>query len=105
MTSVISVSGIGGVWSLSTVTVLMMAWLGGAVALTFTTSTKVALAPGASVTAVAVKKPVPPTGGVMSVKVGPVVCMADTTVVLAGMGSLSTTFVRGVGPVLLTVIV
>src|SRR5262245_66551895 len=77
----------------------------GALALTFTTSTKVTLTPGVSVAAVAVTMPpVLPTGGVVSVNVGPLTCMADTKVVLAGTMALSTTFAALLGPLLVIVI-
>ena len=106
-TDVVSVSelllGSVSVVALETVTVLVS--VPDADASTLTTSWKVAVAPAGTVVAVAVTVPVPPAAGVMSVKAGPVVCIAETKVVLAGSGSLRTTFWASEGPLLVTVIV
>src|SRR4051812_33153379 len=60
-------------------------------ALTLTTMVKVAVAPAAKVGTVALTVPVPPTGGVARVKVGPLVWVAETKVVPTGTTSLRDT--------------
>src|SRR5438094_509328 len=77
----------------------------GVLALTWTTTTKVDEAPAASVAEVPVIVPVPPTAGLVTVKVGPLLCVSDTKVVFVGMLSVSTAFGAAAGPTLLTVIV
>src|SRR5262245_59680563 len=74
-------------------------------ALTLTTSVNVAVAPAASVAMLPLNVPVPPTGGLVRVNAGPLVCVADTNVVLAGIASLSATFCASLAPLLVTVIV
>ncbi len=96
-TVVVSVSELSAaVWSglvVVTSTVFVRVEPSSWLALTLTTSVKVAVAPPASVALVAVKVPVPPTGGVVSVNAGPEVCIAETKVVLAGIRSLRLTSV------------
>src|SRR5260370_13798 len=59
---------------------------------TWTTTVNVAEARLARVGAVPLIVPVPPTGGLVNVKVGPLVWLSDTKVVLVGMVSVSCTF-------------
>src|SRR5438046_1572165 len=66
--------------------------------LTWTTMVKVAEAPAARVGAVPLIVPVPPTGGLVNVKVTPLFWLSDTKVVLAGMLSESWTFWASEGP-------
>jgi hypothetical protein len=69
------------------------------------TSVKVALAAAASVEIVQVTGPVPPTGGVVHVKAGPVFCDIEANVLLAGTGSLSETVCASDGPLFVATIV
>ena len=69
------------------------------------TTVNVALAPAASVAMVPVIVPVPPLAGLVSTKVGPVVCIAEAKVVPTGMTSVSTTPVAVAVPEFVTVIV
>src|SRR6266511_4102671 len=95
----------GSVVVVVTVAVLLSVEPLAALGLTWTTRVKVALAPAAKLAAVAVKVPVPPTGGVVRLNAGPLVCIADTNVVLAGIRSLSVALAAALGPALLTVMV
>jgi len=73
---------------------------------TRTTMEKTADAPGANVELVQLTLPVAdPAAGVVQVKVGPLVCVADTNVVLAGTASINETSWAADGPELLTVTV
>ena len=65
---------------------------------TRTTSVNRAVAPASSVARVALKVPVPPTGGVLSVNAGPEVWVALTKVVPAGTASLRETDSAASGP-------
>src|SRR5262245_33025490 len=65
---------------------------------TFTTTRNVALVSAASVSIVAVIVPVLPTAGVVNVNAGPLVCSADTNVVLAGSTSIHSTRSASLGP-------
>src|SRR5207245_1565618 len=65
---------------------------------TWTTIWKVAVPLAAKVVSVAVIVPPPPTGGLVIVKAGPDVCVAETKVVFAGTASLSVTFWASLGP-------
>src|SRR6266446_2161491 len=106
-TGVVTVAECGLVVSvgLDTVAVLTMLEPLGVLALTWTTIVNVADAPAARVASVPVIVPVPPTGGLVKVKVGPLVWLSDTKVVLVGTLSLSCTFWASDGPLLLTVMV
>ncbi len=58
---------------------------------------------GASEAMVQVMAPVPPAAGVVQLKVGPLVCEAETKVVPAGTLSVSVTLVASEGPSFSTV--
>jgi len=73
-------------------------------ALTFTTSVKVAVAPAARLAMLQLTVPVPPTIGVLHVNVSPVFWVNERNVVLAGTVSLSATLAASFGPGLVTVI-
>src|SRR5256885_2030471 len=90
---------------LDTVAVFVMFEPPAALELTCTTTVNVAEPPAARVASVPLMVPVPPTGGLLKLKVGPLVCVSDTNVVLAGMVSVSCTFWASEGPLLLTVMV
>src|SRR5260221_724241 len=77
---------------LETVAVSVMLVPAGVLALTGTRTVNVAEAPAARVGVVPLIVPVPPTGGLVKVKVGTLVCLSETKVVLAGMLSASCTF-------------
>src|SRR5947207_99216 len=106
-TGVVTVAECGLVVSvgLETVAVLTMLEPLGVLALTCTTTVNVAAAPAAKVASVPVIVPVPPTAGLVTVKVGPLVWLSETNVVLVGMLSVSCTFWASDGPLLLTVMV
>src|SRR5437879_5883528 len=72
---------------------------------TWTTSWKVAVPLAAKILSVAVIVPPPPTGGLVIVKAGPDVCVAETKVVSAGTASLSVTFWASLGPLFVSVTV
>ncbi len=74
---------VGSLVVVVTSAVLTMLLESGADALTWNTNENVASAPEVSVAIVQVIVPVPPTAGVVQLNVGPVVCVADTNVVLA----------------------
>src|SRR5262249_39886473 len=65
---------------------------------TLKTNGNVALAPAANVAIVQVMAPVPPAGGVMQEKTGPVCCDAEAKVMLGGTLSVSVTVVASDGP-------
>src|SRR5207244_5774029 len=90
---------------LDTVAVLTMFEPLGVLALTWTTMVNVAEAPAANVASVPVIVPVPPAGGLLNVKVGPLVWLSETKVVLAGVFSVSCTFWAAEGPLFATVMV
>ena len=69
----------------------------GVLGLTFTTSIKIPLAPDTWLDLTHTIVPVPP-GGTLSVRVHPAGTVADTNVVFAGMGSITTTFCAVSGP-------
>src|SRR5260370_148286 len=106
-TGVVTVAECGLVESvgLDTVAVLTMFEPPAALGLTCTTTVNVAEPPAARVAVVPLIVPVPPTGGLVKVKVGPLVWLSETKVVLAGMLSVSCTFWASEGPLLLTVMV
>src|SRR5438477_477731 len=76
---------------LETVAVLAMLVPLGVLELTWTTTVNVAEPPAARVASVPVMVPVPPAGGLVNVKVGPLVWLSETKVVLVGMLSVSCT--------------
>src|SRR6266849_4330643 len=104
-TGVVTVAECGLVESvgLETVAVSVMLVPLGVLELTCTTTVNVADAPAARVVSVPVIVPVPPAGGLVNVKAGPLVWLSETKVVLAGTASLSTTLGAAAGPALLTV--
>jgi hypothetical protein len=69
------------------------------------TSVKEAEAPDASVEIVHVTVPVAPTAGVAQMNAGPVFCVFDTNVVVAGSVSFNATVCALLGPLLVTTIV
>src|SRR6266581_9134389 len=79
-TGVVTVAECGLVESvgLDTVAVSVMFVPLGVLELTCTTTVKVAEAPAARVAVVPEMVPVPPTGGLLKVKVGPLVCVSET---------------------------
>src|SRR2546429_5823819 len=99
-TGVVTVAECGLVESLGldTVAVLVMFEPPVALALTCTTTVNVAEPPAARVAVVPLMVPVPPTGGLVKVKVGPLVWLSDTKVVLLGILSVSCTFWASEGP-------
>src|SRR5712671_7338334 len=105
VTGVVTVAEWGLVESvgLDTVAVLTMFEPPAAAGLTCTTTVKVAEAPAARVAVVPLIVPVPPTGGLVNVKVTPLVWLSDTKVVLAGTLSVSCTFWASEGPLLVNV--
>src|SRR3954454_5246779 len=86
-------SGLASSALLEAVTVLLMEDVVGVLELTCTTIVNVAVAPLAKVPIVAMKLPVPPPDGFVSVKVGPAVCEAETNVVSTGTASVIIAFV------------
>src|SRR5260221_416212 len=106
-TGVVTVAECGLVVSvgLDTVAVLTMFEPPGALELTWTTTANVAEAPAAMVAVVPEIVPVPPTGGLVKVKVGPLVWLSDTKVVLAGTLSVSFSLWASEGPLLVWVMV
>ena len=106
-TGVVTVAECGLVESvgLETVAVFVMFVPLGVLGLTSTTTVNVAEAPAARVASLPLIVPVPPTAGLVKVKVGPLVWLSETKVVLAGMLSVSCTFWASEGPWLLTVMV
>jgi hypothetical protein len=90
-TGVVTVAEWGLVESLGleTVAVSVMLVPEAVLGLTCTTTVKVAEAPAARVAVVPVIVPVPPTGGLVKVKVGPLFWASDTKVVLLGTLSVS----------------
>src|SRR5216683_5389301 len=106
-TGVVTVAECGLVESvgLETVAVLVMLVPAGVLELTWTTTVNVANAPATRVGAVPLIVPVPPTGGLVNVKVGPLVWLSETKVVLAGTLSASCTFWASEGPLLVSVMV
>src|SRR5260370_483703 len=93
-TGVVTVAECGLVVSvgLDTVAVFVMFVPPGVLALTCTTTVNVAEAPAARVASVPLMVPVPPTGGLLKVKVGPLSCASGTNGVLAGTLSGGCTF-------------
>src|SRR5438132_7302550 len=85
--------------------VLLTVLLLGALELTASTTVKVALAPAGSAAMVSEIVPVPPAGGVVRVKAGPLVCVSETNVVLPGSTSVTATLWASLGPLLVTEIV
>src|SRR5713226_3468114 len=85
-TGVVTVAECGLVESvgLETVAVLTIFVPAAVLELTWTTTVNVAEAPAARVASIPVIVPVPPTGGLVNVKVGPLVWLSETKVVLAG---------------------
>src|SRR5437899_383246 len=85
-TGVITVAECGLVESvgLETVAVFVIFVPLGVLGPTCTTTVNVADAPAAKVEVVPLIVPVPPTAGLVKVKVGPLVWLSDTKVVLAG---------------------
>src|SRR5713226_4263705 len=85
-TGVVTVAECGLVESvgLDTVAVLTMFEPPVALGLTCTTTVNVADVPAGRVVSVPLMVPVPPTGGLVTVKVGPLVWASETKVVLAG---------------------
>lgn len=77
----------------------------GVLGLTCITSWKVAVAPTVSVATVQETVPVAPTAGDVQLKDGPLACVTETKVVLAGVGSWRVTVWASLGPLLLTVTV
>ena len=69
----------------------------GVLALTFTTNMRRPVAPDAWLDLTQTIVPVPP-GGTLSVRVHPAGTVADTNVVFAGIGSITTTFIAVSGP-------
>src|SRR5579872_501104 len=88
-----------------TLAVLLMVELLASLELAFTTTVKVALAPAAKLPMLPLRVPVPPTGGLAKVKVGPVFCASDTKVVPAGTASVRLTDWASDGPPLVSVMV
>src|SRR5260370_1028938 len=76
--------GVKSALSLLTVTVSVVFAPLGVLAGTWTTTVKVAEAPAARVEVVPVIVPVPPGAGLVTVKLGPLVWLSDTKVVLVG---------------------
>src|SRR5260370_720215 len=81
-TGIVTVAECGLVASvgLATVAVLVMLLPAGVLELTWTTTVKVAEPPAARVGAVPLIVPMPPTGGLLNVKVGPLVWLSETKV-------------------------
>src|SRR5258708_6406994 len=106
-TGVITVAECGPPASLGldTVAVSVMFVPLGVLGLTCTTTVNVAEPPNGRVGAVPLIVPVPPAGGLVKVKVGPLVWLSDTKVVLAGTLSVSCTFCASEAPLLVTVMV
>src|SRR5258708_5153275 len=106
-TGVITVAEWGLVVSvgLATVAVSVMLVPAAVLELTWTTTVNVAEPPVASVGAVPLIVPVPPTGGLVNVKVTPLFWVSDTKVVLIGTLSESWTFWASEGPLLASVMV
>src|SRR5260370_334006 len=106
-TGVVTVAECGLVESLGldSVAVFVMFVPLGVLDMTWTTTVNVADAPAATLAAVPVIVPMPPTGGLVKVKVGPPVWLSETKVVLVGTLSVSCTFWASEGPLLVTVIV
>src|SRR6266851_3441443 len=104
-TGVVTVAECGLVLSvgLDTVAVSVMFVPLAVLELTWTTTLKVADAPVARVAVVPLMVPVPPTAGLLKVKVGPLVWLSDTKVVLVGTLSVSCTFWASEGPLLVSV--
>ena len=72
----------------------------GVFAFTFTTSVNVDMAPAAREPALQPTVPVPPTGGVLQLKTGPLFCASEMKVVFAGISSLTQTPWAPLGPAL-----
>src|SRR5712691_516680 len=106
-TGVVTVAECGLVASvgLDTVAVFVMFEPPAALGLTWTTTVNVAEPPAARVAVVPLIVPVPPAGGLLNVKVGPLVWLSETKVVLAGMASVSWTFCASDGPLSVSVMV
>src|SRR3989442_1594719 len=106
-TGVVTVAECGLVESvgLETVAVFVMFEPAGALGVTCTTTVNVAEAPATRVGTVPVIVPVPPAGGLVNVKVGPLVWLSETKVVLVGTVSASCTFWASDGPLFVTVMV
>lgn len=96
--------GLGSLVVVLTVAELVNTVLFGVLAFTFTTRVNCALAPVASVVAVAVTVPVPPTG-TTSVRVQPPGTVKDTNVVPAGKVSEKLRPLASLGPLFVAVIV
>src|SRR5436190_16604873 len=93
-------AGLGSVAALPTEAPLITVLLSGAAGLTWTTRTKLALAPAASVPSRAETTPVPPTAGADVVT--PVGAVKDTKVVPEGTRSVTRTPWASEGPALVT---
>ena len=95
MTAVVTVAelfpGHGSKVSLAAVAVLLSVVPFGVLAFTLTTSLKVAVAPASNLEIVQVTVPVPPTAGAEQLKAGPLVCVNERNVVLAGVASVNDT--------------
>src|SRR4051794_5987015 len=63
---------------------------------------KSALAPAARLAMVQLIVPLVPAGGVVQLNAGPLFCVAETKVIPAGSGSLTTTLDAASGPMLVT---
>ena len=87
------------------VAVLVIGVRFGAVVLTLTIKVNEAVPAVAKVPRVTKIVPVPPADGALMVNVGPLVCIIETNVVLAGTASFTTTACASLGPLLVTVIV
>src|SRR5262245_14085040 len=92
-TGIVTVAECGPVLSLGLERVAVFVTLVplGVLELTFTTTVNIADAPTARLEIVHVIVPVPPTAGLVQANAGPLVCVSETKVVLAGMLSVSCT--------------
>src|SRR5260370_782121 len=106
-TGVVTVAECGLVASvgLATVAVFVMVAPLAVLALTWTTTVKVAEAPAARVASVPVMVPVLPAAGLVKLKVGPLVWLSDTKVVLAVSMYVGCTVWASDGPLLAPVMV
>src|SRR5258708_4630321 len=99
-TGIVTVAECGLVESvgLDSVAVFVMCVPAGVLELTWTMTVNVAEPPAARVGVEPLIVPVPPAGGLVNVKVGPLFWLSETNVVLAGMASVSCTFWASEGP-------
>src|SRR5215475_10901270 len=95
--------GTGSVVALAAVAVFVMVVPPGVELLILTTSVKATIAEFATLVFVKTTVPVPPTGG--EVVVHPAGAVAETKVVLAGVGSATVTLLASLGPLFLRLIV